>query len=238
VLGGDPTGLVPGGTDPSQTGDPSSTGNGTDTAPADTPTPPSLPPQLQQLLDTLQSGQPSAACTDAIKADLTKLLTDIPTLVQAIIADLTQQLGGGSPPSPQQILDELTGLLGSSQSRQAAAAGASSPTPDPTVIFADLQQLVTDLTTKCAPKPPPAEGGGQQPQPQPHPQPQPQPQPVVQPVAQPVSYPGYAATGSIAPAAAQHPVDTAPLAALGGGVLLVSAAATAALRSRARRAGR
>jgi hypothetical protein len=106
------------------------------------------------------------------------------------------------------------------------------------VILADLQQLVTDLTTKCAPAPPtppsPPSSPGNQPPPA---------QGVSQPQqAAPVSYPGYAATGSIAttalrPASDSRSSDPVPLSALGG-VLLLSAAAAVGIRARARRDGR
>lgn len=205
------------------------------TASSTTPAAPTLPPQLQQLLDQLQ---PNPQCSAAIQADLTKLVTDIPAFVQSVVTYITGQLTSGSPPDPQQLLGQLQGLLGQLQGQQpTAAAGTTSPSPDPTVISTDLQQLVTDLTTTCAPAPPgrpsqpsspgtpssPAQGGSQP------------------PAAQPVSYPGYAATGSIAttvrPAGDQRPADPVPLSVLGA-VLLVSTATTVGIRSRARRAGR
>lgn len=201
------------------------------------PAPPSLPPQLQQLIDQLQ---PNSQCSKAIQADLTKLATDIPAFVQSLVTYLQNQLTSGSPPDPQQLLDQLKGLLGQLQGQQSsAAAGSTSPSPDPTVILTDLQQLVTDLTTTCAPSPPsqpasppslpsspgnppPAQGAGQ-------------PQ-----TAQPVSYPGYAATGSIAtvsPAGDRRPADPVPLAVLGA-VLLLSTATAVGVRARVGRGGR
>jgi hypothetical protein len=213
-----------------------------DTTTQDTPAPPTLPPQLQQLLDTLQSQSPNPQCSAAIQADLTKLLTDIPTLIQAIVNDLITQLGSGSPPSPEEILAQLQDLLGQLQGQQPgqqqAAAADPSASPDPGVILADLQQLVTDLTTKCAPAPP-----SQSPPPPPPGNQPPPAQGVSQPQqAAPVSYPGYAPTGTIAatalrPAGDQRSSEPVPLSVLGG-VLLGSAAAAVGMRSRARRAGR
>jgi hypothetical protein len=204
----------------------------------DTPAPPRLPPQLQQLLDQLQ---PNPKCSAAIQADLTKLLTDIPTLVQAVVTDLLDQLSSGTPPSPQELLGQLQGLLGPLQGQQSAAAAEAGPSPDPTVILTDLQQLITDLTTTCAPSTP------SQPSPPANPPPPGNPPPPAQGVsrpqpAAPVSYPGYAPTGSLAttalrPASDRQPSDPVPLSALGG-VLLVSAAAAVGVRSRARRGGR
>jgi hypothetical protein len=210
----------------------------TDAAPAvDTPPPPALPPQLQAVLDQLSLSSP---CATAIQADLTKTLTDIPSLVTGVLAALQ---GAGSNPDPQTVLAAIGQALGlgelpgnTSAGDAGAADAGSTPTPD---LPADLQQLVKDLSSCLQPPAPtstppadnpPVTGVDDQGTP---------PQVVAQPeTAQPVSYPGYAATGSIAPASADHSAGTAPLAALGGGVLLVSAAATAAVRSRARRAGR
>jgi hypothetical protein len=212
-----------------------------DTTTQGTPAPPSLPPQLQQALDQLQKKSPNPECSAAIQADLTKLLTDIPTLITAIVDDLLGQLTSGSPPDPQDLLGQLQDLLGQLQGQSATAADAS-PTPDPTVILADLQQLVTDLTTKCLPAPPTVPSPPGNPPPPGNAPPPPaqgvsRPQPV-----QPVSYPGYAPTGSIAttalrPASDQRPPDPVPLSALGG-VLLGGAAAAVAMRSRAGRGGR
>lgn len=206
---------------------------------------PSPPPQFQALLDQLQ---PSQQCQDAVKADLTKLLTDIPSLVQAVIAQLTSQLSPGSPPpSPQQILDQLKGALGQAQKQQAAAADSTSPSPspDPTVIANDLQQLATDLSTKCAPPPPSGQGSTPTSPSSPstqQPQTQEASQPTTQPATQPVKYPGYAATGGIAttalrPAGDQRSSDPVPLSVLGG-VLLVSTATAVGVRARVRRGGR
>lgn len=210
-----------------------------DSTTSGTPAPPTLPPQLQQLLAQLQSQSPNPACSAAIQADLTKLATDIPAFLTSVVDYIKGQLTSGSPPTPQQILDQLQGLLGQLQGQQPAGAAASSPPPDPTVIQADLQQLVTDLTTKCltAPTPPSSSSNPPPSNPQPPAQGVSEPQP-----AQPVSYPGYAPTGSIAttalrPASDQRSSDPVPLSALAA-VLLVSSATAVGVRSRARRAGR
>jgi hypothetical protein len=259
----DPGGVVPPATVPGpvgdvlgQLGDQTPQGNGTPTDPSGsssqqqqatpqegTPAPPTLPPQLQQLLDKLKDQQPNPACSAAIQADLTKLLTDVPALITAIVTDLLDQLSNPQPPDPQDLLGQLQDLLGQLQGQQPgqqqAAPAADSPSPDPTVILADLQQLVTDLTTNCAPAPP-----TQTPPPPPPPANQPPPVQAAAPPppAQPVVYPGYAPTGSLAtpalrPASDQRSSEPVPLSVLGG-VLLGSAAAAVGMRSRARRAGR
>jgi hypothetical protein len=208
----------------------------------------SLPQPLQDALAQLGI---SSACSTAVQEDLTKTLTDIPGSVQAIIDELTSQLGSGQAPTPQAVLEQLAGRLGiplpaagagTSDAGSEDATGATAADTGTSVpILDDLQQLVTDLTTLCKPSlpsppppgdtTPPATGVDDQNTP-------PQETQSTPPAAQPVSYPGYAATGAVAPARSEHPVGTAPLAVLGGGILLVSGAATAAVRSRARRSGR
>jgi hypothetical protein len=178
----------------------------------------------------------SSSCATAIQADLTKTLTDIPSLLTGVLAALQN---AGTDPDPTAVLTAIGKALGlgdlSSATTDDTSADDQSATSTPD-LPGDLQQLVKDLSL-CLQVPttttPPSTSSSS-----PAPVAQTTTPEVTPEAAQPVSYPGYAATGTIAPASSQRPVDTAPLAALGGGVLLISAAATAAVRSRARRAGR
>lgn len=142
-----------------------------------------------------------------------------------------------------------TGTVEPNDSTSADTPDATLPTPPPglAAVADDLKQLAADLqacaqtastpssTAPASSSAAPVSQAAQQ-------QPQAQTQAVSTPQAtQPVTYPAYAATGGIAPAALRPASDqrsaTVPLSALGG-FLLVGSAAVVALRSRARRSGR
>lgn len=227
-------GSVLGGTSGGQAGAPGAAAPNADPAPdagtqqtsPSLPAPPSQldPSQLQQLLTALGI---SKDCSDAVQKDLQNAITDLPATVQAIVDAIVSQLPA-PPSSPLTATDPQTGAtvllqqLGSGQPPQ-----FSSPDPSELPTVKDLQQLVTDLQTKCQPAPPTLPGSGPQPPPPPQQQPvsAPQPETPAPPPAQPVSYPGYAPTG----APPVHPSDGVPLAGLAG-IVLLSAAGAASYR--------
>lgn len=192
---------------------------------------PSLPPpppldasQLQQLLAALGI---SKECSTAVQKDIEQTIADLPATVQAIIDAIVSQLPPGPPPigsitlsDPQSGASVIMHILGSGQ-----PSTFTPPAPPDLPIAKDLQQLVTDLQTKCQPSPPTTPPAADTPAPPPQEQPVSSTQPAPAPPAQPVSYPGYAPTG--APPA--HSSDGLPLAALAG-IVLLSAAGAASYR--------
>ena len=188
------------------------------------PAPPSQldPSQLQQLLAALGISQD---CSAAVQKDLQNAIQDLPATVQAVVDAIVSQLPSGPPPNPISATDPATGatvLL--QQLGNGRPPTFSSPNPSELPTVKDLQQLVTDLQTKCQPAPPTAGGSQLPPSPQ-QPVSASQPQPPAPPAAQPVNYPGYAPTG----APPVRPSGGVPLAGLVG-VVLLSAAGAASYR--------
>lgn len=244
--GGSGTGLGGSGSLPGSQNQGNAGTNATDTGAASTTSSGSPSPQ-QQIQSALEQAGVSAKCADSVQNDLTQLITDIPTSVQAIISTLTAGMSSPTPPSPAEITAALQDLLngkvpsGSTATDTTSGSAAASTPP----VAQDLQKLVTDFVANCIPAPPsglPSMPGSPSSPSTPQPQTQAASQPTTQPAAQPVSYPGYAATGSIAPTALRpagdhRSSDPVPLSVLGG-VLLVSTATAVGVRARVRRGGR
>ena len=193
------------------------TGTGEESDEDEGPTPPvEVPAELEALFE--QAGF-SAECIDGVTAGLERFGAGLAALFEfeeyaaELEAFLTALSGADPAEAPLIIEDFLTGFV--------PAEGEAGPSAD---IIGGLELILASLES-CVPTPPAEEeppvvapvGGGTPQAPAPAPAPA-----VHQPVAQPVAYPGYAPTGADTARADDASV---PLAALGGGLVLVAAGA-------------
>jgi hypothetical protein len=231
------TGGLPGGTgDTGSTGSAGTAGTG-DQAPAADSGAPELPPELADALDQLAASLgASQECRDGVQASIELIiegLTDIPAELQTQLEGLLAQLQDMSSAGPPDAasLEELQTAIEDALAGGGTVPGANdAPDPADSKIVQGLQELGQTLSEKCMPAPP-VVAGNPPPSQTPPATPTQTTQPAPAPAAQPVVYPGYAPTGG---AGVEERSSSGPLAALGGTVLLIGAAAAAGHRRRGR----
>jgi hypothetical protein len=223
--GGLPTGSLPqlpGGSPTSPTS-PTSSGGSAGGATSGTSPVPGLPPlDLSQLNGLLTQLGISTQCSTAVEKDLTQTVTDIPATAQQLATQVVGQLEKGGaglqsvlqdPQSGQQVLMTLI------QQGHAVVPQLTSTNPTELPLAQDLQQLFTDLLTRCGPQ-----GSGSTPSPSSPSSPSAGAHPAAgstPAAAKPVSYPGYAPTSGDGPADGGS--TPRRLAVLGAGLALAGA---------------
>lgn len=186
------------------------------------------PIDLSQLDALLAQAGISTECSTSVQADIEQALADIPATAEQLLQEILDQLGNpGLPTSPLALTDPQNGtkvLMKGLAQGDTTLPVLSSPDPAELLLVKDIQQLLTDLLTKCLPAPPTV----------PAPPTTTPPPAAAPPAAQPVTYLGYAPTGGTGPAPAGG--GSAPLASLGVGLLLTGSAGVVWYRVRSRAA--
>jgi hypothetical protein len=197
---------------------------------ATTSSAPALPPlDLSRLNALLAQAGISTECSTSVEADVQQLIADIPATADALLQEILAQLKDGGTGLPIPLTDQATGkpvTMTLVTSKGVTLPDLTSPDPAELPLLTGLQQLITDLLTKCIPAPtlPAAPTTSSAPVTSQAPD-----------TTQPVSYLGYAPTGGSGPDGGS---GSPALAVLGGGLLLAGGAGATwyGVRSRAARA--